>query len=282
MSHRRRAHGLAAVAALGAVLGPSAVADAGALGAARASAAAPSGADAARRAPDPARAVTRGGRPGARIALPAPSRARGAFVAKVLRRTTLRERPGDGRRIWAAGTTTEHAHGATRLLVLGARRDRHGRPWLRVDVPVRPNARSGWIAARDVRLGRTPWYLTVSTSRRELRAYAGGRLRRRARLVVGAPATPTPHGLFAIYELTRQADPYAFVGPWALHLTALSNVLEDFGGGPGRVALHGRGPASLVDPLGSARSHGCLRADNAVIEWLRARARPGTPIRIGP
>lgn len=222
------------------------------------------------------------GRPGARIPLAGPSRANGAVVAKVLRATTLRERPGAGRRLWLARTQTAHSRGATRLMVLAARRDRHGRPWLRVDAPIRPNRLVGWVAARDTQVSRTRWYLSVSTSRRELRVYRGGALRRRARLVVGAPFTPTPHGLFAVWEVTRQANPRAFVGPFALHLTALSNVLDDFGGGPGRVALHGRGPASLVDPLGSARSHGCLRADNAVIDWLRGRARPGTPIRIGP
>jgi hypothetical protein len=256
--------------------GTAAAAPAGAAAAPHPAAAAPERADAA------VRAVGERGRPGARIGLHAPSRARGAYVAKVLHPTVVRERPGGGRRYWTARTATAHSHGATRLLVLAARRDRRGRAWLRVDMPIRPNGRTGWIAARDVRLDRTPWYLSVSTGRRELRVYRDGRLRRRARLVVGTPATPTPHGLFAVYEITRQADPAAFVGPYALHLTALSNVLFDFGGGPGRVALHGRGPASLVDPLGSARSHGCLRADNAVIDWLRGRARPGTPIRIGP
>lgn len=212
----------------------------------------------------------------------APSRAHGAYVAKVLHTTVLRERPGGGRRFWTARTATAHSHGATRLLVLAAHRDRRGRPWLKVDAPVRPNARAGWVIARDVQLDRTGWYLSVSTGRRELRVYRGGRLVRRARLVVGAPATPSPHGLFAVYEITRQADPDAFVGPYAMHLTALSDALRSFDGGPGRVALHGRGPASLVDPLGTARSHGCLRADNGVVDWLRGRARPGTPIRIGP
>ncbi|ADB54089.1 L,D-transpeptidase [Conexibacter woesei] len=273
MSGRRRTRGPALAAVLLVALGMSAVADAPAAVPAGPALGAPA---------DPARAVARRGRPGARIALPAPSRARGAWVAKVLRPAAMRERPAAGRRFWTARTATLHSRGAMRLMVLAARYDRHGRPWLLVDAPLRPNARAGWIAARDVRLSRTRWYLSVSTGRRELRVYSDGTLRRRARLVVGAPATPTPQGLFAVYEITRQADPDAFVGPYAMHLTALSEVLEDFGGGPGRVALHGRGPASLVDPLGSARSHGCLRADNAVVDWLRTRTRPGTPIRIGP
>ena len=229
-----------------------------------------------------ARALERRGRPGARIVLHGPSHARGAYVAKVLRETVMRERPAAGRRLWTARTATGRSGGATRLLVLAARRDRRGRPWVLVDAPIRPNTLTGWIAARDARVGHTGWYLSVSTGRRELRAYHDGALRRRARLVVGTPSTPSPHGLFAVYEITRQANPYGFVGPYAMHLTALSNVLASFGGGPGRVALHGRGSAALGDPLGSAASHGCLRADNHVIEWLRHRAGPGTPIRIGP
>jgi lipoprotein-anchoring transpeptidase ErfK/SrfK len=41
-----------------------------------------------------------------------------------------------------------------------------------------------------------------------------------------------------------------------------------FGGGPGRVAIHGRDGTSLLDPLGSARSHGCIRIDNGPITWM--------------
>jgi hypothetical protein len=34
-------------------------------------------------------------------------------------------------------------------------------------------------------------------------------------------------------------------------LTLLSNVLFNFGGGPGRIAIHGRDGPSLENPLGS-------------------------------
>ena len=76
------------------------------------------------------------------------------------------------------------------------------------------------------------------------------------------------------------ADPNGFFGPWALHLTALSNALRRYDGGPGRIAIHGRGGASLRDPLGSARSHGCIRIDNAAIRYLSARVPDGTPVDI--
>ena len=55
-----------------------------------------------------------------------------------------------------------------------------------------------------------------------------------------------------------------------IQLTAFSDVLDNYGGGPGRVAIHGRGGASLADPLGTARSHGCVRVANA----RRAMAGP--------
>ncbi|MEA2220249.1 MAG: hypothetical protein QOJ35_2875, partial [Solirubrobacteraceae bacterium] len=81
-------------------------------------------------------------------------------------------------------------------------------------------------------------------------------------------------------ERARQADPSGFVGPWALHLTAHSDVLTNYGGGPGTVAIHGRSGASLLDPLGSARSHGCVRVANDDVSWLARTVRVGTPVLI--
>ena len=78
----------------------------------------------------------------------------------------------------------------------------------------------------------------------------------------------------------RQPNPGGFLGRWALHLTAYSDVLDDFGGGPGTIGIHGRGGASLLDPLGSAASHGCIRISNRPIRFLARRALEGTPVRI--
>ena len=110
--------------------------------------------------------------------------------------------------------------------------------------------------------------------------HRAGKLARRFRAVVGKPATPTPRGMFAVYERARQPDPSGFIGPWALHLTAHSNVLKNYGGGPGRIAIHGRSGASLGDPLGSGRSHGCVRVPNADIRWMARKLPVGTPVLI--
>ena len=87
-------------------------------------------------------------------------------------------------------------------------------------------------------------------------------------------------GAFAISERVRQPRG-AVIGPWALHLTAFSSVLHSYDGGPGRIALHGRAGGLLLDPLGSARSHGCVRMPSGFVRWLARRVRPGVPVDIG-
>jgi lipoprotein-anchoring transpeptidase ErfK/SrfK len=100
-------------------------------------------------------------------------------------------------------------------------------------------------------------------------------------VVIGAPTTPTPTGLFSIIGAWR-SPPTAFLGSWILPLTAHSNALHEFDGGDGTVGIHGRGGASLLDPLGSARSHGCIRLANSAIDWLvhaiGAAQLAGTPV----
>jgi lipoprotein-anchoring transpeptidase ErfK/SrfK len=98
--------------------------------------------------------------------------------------------------------------------------------------------------------------------------------------VVGEPSTPTPTGLFAVAAEVRQADPSGFLGSWVLPLTAHSDALHHFEGGDGQVALHGRGGASLLDPLGSARSHGCVRLTNDAIAWIATHVPVGAPVRV--
>jgi lipoprotein-anchoring transpeptidase ErfK/SrfK len=212
--------------------------------------------------------------------LPAPTRATGGITARIVAAAHARTAPGeDGRPLWRAGAVTEWARRPQHLLVLGSA-ERGGRTWLRVLLPIRPNGSSGWIPADNAVLGRTRYWIDVRLRSRRVIAFRRGRRVRSFPAVVGAPRTPTPRGLAAIYERNPQPNPRAFLGPWALSLTALSTVLEDYGGGPGRVAIHGRGGASLRDPLGTARSHGCVRVANRAVRWLARRVPPGTPVRI--
>jgi hypothetical protein len=208
----------------------------------------------------------------------APTRAE-AWIARIVAPAAVHAQPR-GRVIGRVDGTTDWDGAPERLLVLRAHHDPRGRLWLRVRLLDRPNDAAGWISADYAALSRTRWRIEIDVSSRRVRVRHRGRVVRRFGAVVGAPGTPTPTGRFAIAELVRQPDPGGFLGPWALHLTAHSNVLDDYGGGPGRVAIHGRGGASLLDPLGSDRSHGCIRIDSRQVRWLAHRVVAGTPVTI--
>jgi len=169
------------------------------------------------------------------------------------------------------------------MLVLGHARAADGRCWLRVRVPWRPNSAAGWVNSDNVVLQATTWRIVVSTARRTLTLFHAGKAVRTLQVVVGKPSTPTPTGLFSIVWVVPW-HPSDFLGSWVLMLTAHSNVLQEFDGGDGTVGIHGRGGASLLDPLGSARSHGCIRLANGSIDWLVHTVGPGrlpgTPVQV--
>ena len=209
---------------------------------------------------------------------PPPTRAK-ATLARIVAPTPVRARPGAAPVIARLDPQERWTGGPVRLLVLGARR-RDGTTWLRVRLPERPNTAAGWIDGDRARLSTTPFRIVVRVRTRTVTVLRAGHRVQRFRAVVGKPSTPTPTGLFAIAAKSRQPDPGAFLGPWALHLTAHSTVLDDYGGGRGRVAIHGRSGASLLDALGTARSHGCVRIDNRRVDWLAKHLPVGTPVRI--
>ncbi len=169
--------------------------------------------------------------------------------------------------------------GATVLPVVDHRTTADGVRWLRVRLPGRPNSHKGWIVKSATRRTTTSWHLVVRTSLRRLDVYRHGRRVRSFALSVGTPSTPTPHGLFFVEE-SVQMLPGAAGGPYALALSARSNVLQVFNGGPGQIALHG--VANLGGPIGAAVSHGCLRLRNVSIRWLAFRIGPGVPVTIRP
>jgi hypothetical protein len=153
----------------------------------------------------------------------------------------------------------------------------HRGAWLKVRLPGRPNGHTGWIARKGTLHWATNWHLVVNRSRRQVSVYRFGRLVRVFNAVVGKPSTPTPAGKFFVEEslALRSSDVGA---PFALALSARSDVLQEFDGGPGQIALHGLSNVGGVP--GTAVSHGCIRLDNAVMRWLVLRIGPGTPVTI--
>ncbi|HXN38741.1 MAG TPA: L,D-transpeptidase [Solirubrobacteraceae bacterium] len=165
----------------------------------------------------------------------------------------------------------------TTLPVTGHSTDPGGARWLHVMLPGRPDGSTGWIAQNGTRAVVTGWRILVDLAARSVRVYRDGRTVRTFQAVVGKPSTPTPTGQFFVEE-TVQMQAGQAGGPFALALSARSNVLQEFEGGPGQIAIHGRN--DLGGTLGAAESHGCVRLDTASIDWLAARIGPGTPVRI--
>jgi lipoprotein-anchoring transpeptidase ErfK/SrfK len=149
--------------------------------------------------------------------------------------------------------------------------------WLQVELPGRPNGLTGWIQASGTKLEYTRWRLVVNTGARRVYAYESGHLMRSFSVVVGAPATPTPKGRFFVEESV--AEPRSAVGyPYALALSARSNVFQEFDGGPGQIALHGLD--NVGGTPGTAASHGCIRLTTGDVTWLANRINPGVPVII--
>jgi lipoprotein-anchoring transpeptidase ErfK/SrfK len=201
-----------------------------------------------------------------------------AHVARVVAPTWALAQPGGGRTVMKVSPLAEWGGGAVQYLVLRSKVV-DGYRWLRVRLPERPNNDAGWISADVTRVTTTPWRIVVSTGESSVTVERAGRAVTSFAAVVGKPSTPTPRGLFAIDEPIRQpAD--SELGPWALFLTAHSRGLDDYGGGPGRIAIHGRAGPLLADPLGTPASHGCIRIADARVSWLARIAVDGTPVEV--
>lgn len=165
---------------------------------------------------------------------------------------------------------------AAALLVVGAQTI-EGVDWLQVRLPIRPNDATGWVEKSRVDLRPTEYRVVVDLSERMLRLYRGRTVVLRTSVVIGKDQTPTPRGLFALWQTVRVgAQP---TGPYELHITAHSTVLTTFKGGPGRVAIHGM-QGDLRVPVGSAASNGCIRVPTGPLMRLVRQLPPGAPILI--
>jgi len=212
----------------------------------------------------PARAATDGASRSPTITLSAPGDARAA--------------PSASSRLLARVPRTRPITDARTVLpVLATARDGLGHRWSRVLLPGRPNGSAGWIRDRGTRATTTPWSVKIDRTARSATVLRLGRVVRRFPVVVGAPATPTPTGRYFVEETVRLASG-TVAGPFALALSARSSVLQEFDGGPGQIALHGRD--GLGGTMRSAVSHGCIRLADPDIRWLADRIGPGVRVTI--
>ena len=93
-------------------------------------------------------------------------------------------------------------------------------------------------------------------------------------VTVGAPASPTPTGRFAVTDTFTGLRSSAY-GCCALALSATQPSLPSGWLGGDRIAIHG-----TSGPLGEALSHGCVRAADADVRRLIREVPLGVPVVI--
>ena len=151
-----------------------------------------------------------------------------------------------------------------------------GKKWIEVQLPGRPNGRTGWVPAGSLAaMHVTHEYLRVDRETLRATLYRDGRAIWSAPVGVGRPGLPTPAGHFYVTE-KLQAIGGLFYGPYALGTSAYAPALSEWPGG-GVVGIHGTDEPQLIP---GRPSHGCIRLRNPAIVRLWQLIGVGTPIEI--
>ncbi len=149
--------------------------------------------------------------------------------------------------------------------------------WIKVQLPVRPNGATGWVKASDVKTRSVNTHIVVQVAERRLSAFRGSKLLMEAPVGVGKAKSPTPTGTF--YVDISVKNPGQGYGRHLLSVAGFSNVLKNFGGGVGQIAIHG---TSNLGTVGQFSSNGCLRLTNDDVVRLAGMVQTGSPVFILP
>jgi lipoprotein-anchoring transpeptidase ErfK/SrfK len=191
----------------------------------------------------------------------------GALVASVTHSTTLRAAPSGH----AIARLTKHTEFDSPEVLWVIRRSGS---WLGVVSTLAGNGRVGWIPRSAAALTRVPWEIHVSLSARRVTVIDAGKVVKRYTVAIGAPASPTPTGRFAVTDRLTTGDPNGPYGCCILALSARSpHAIQGWAGGD-RIAIHSTPETSSI---GRAASHGCMRLTLAEGRWLLDHVPLGTP-----
>jgi len=146
--------------------------------------------------------------------------------------------------------------------------------WLQVFLPGPPSGSTGWINNRDFLVSQIPnrYRIHVELGKHRATVYDGANILLQEPAAVGAPATPTPTGVFYLVFLLKAPDPTTEYGPYSYALNAF-----DVGGQ--QLSFHGTNDPSA---LGTDSTLGAVRISNDGITKLSGLVPLGTPVEIVP
>ena len=142
-----------------------------------------------------------------------------------------------------------------------------------------PNGRRAWVrvSRRTFVVRRTRWRVSADLSARTVTVLHGAQRVRTLRVAIGAPATPTPPGTYAITDKLGGRAVRQLLR--LLHPRALRPPAED----PHRRRSTGAWPSTApTAPTSSAPrvSQGCLRAADRDVRWLMRTVPVGTQVTV--
>ena len=135
--------------------------------------------------------------------------------------------------------------------------------WVQVLLPSKPANSTGWIRSADLTSAVTTYRIEVHLGSRTIELIRDEAVVDEWDVAVGEAETPTPTG--RTFLLGAFSDPNQDFSPVILPLGTHSPTLENYGGGPGTVAIH-TWPDDEV--FGTASSDGCIRVPAEALEQL--------------
>jgi len=152
-----------------------------------------------------------------------------------------------------------------------------GDEWVEVQLPIRPNSQTGWIDMAGYDMDQTRIRAEVVLSQHQVTVYDGEEIVAETKAVVGSSSTPTPLGTFYVAAKRKNPEAEYYLGPWAIALSAYSEVYDTFSGGIPVIAIHG---THRPEQVGQSRSNGCIRIPNDVVTFLAENVPLGAPVII--
>jgi lipoprotein-anchoring transpeptidase ErfK/SrfK len=156
----------------------------------------------------------------------------------------------------------------------GGQDGNEGTLWYRLNLPVRPYGRTGWVPADTVSLRTVTKLIVIHRRAKFLEVRSNGRRVFRAPVATGRADRPTPLGYF--YVAAKYRPPRnAAVSTYALELSAPAGLRDFLKGGV--VGIHG---TPLTHTIGKNASNGCIRVHNSTVLRLKALVPLGAPVKI--
>ena len=193
------------------------------------------------------------------------------YVARAIGTVEAYANPSDTDPAWTFEATTDYGS-TTVFLVNTVEGD-----WYNVNLPVRPNETSGWVHASQIELRTVTLTIVIDQSERTLTVNDGPDVVLETSVAIGSEENPSPTGEFFLTDKLLTGNPSGAYGPVAFGLSAFSDTLSSFAGGPGQIGIHG---TNQQDSIGTASSHGCIRTPNEVALLLNDLLPLGTPVTI--